>query len=114
MNIIVFINPTMQYIYTLEQETAEEQMVQLSQRLKHRRLEKGLSRAALSQMSGVPAPTIAKFEQSHTIALSSFVALAQALGHIAEIKNLLSQPNYSTMEELEIINSNKNRKRGRR
>lgn len=24
MNIIVFINPTMQYIYTLEQETAED------------------------------------------------------------------------------------------
>ncbi|MCD7850219.1 MAG: helix-turn-helix domain-containing protein [Parabacteroides sp.] len=76
-------------------------------------MEKNLSREVLSQLSGVPAPTIAKFEQKHTISLASFVALAKALGYSKEVKALLSEPQYSTMEELEDINKNKNRKRGR-
>lgn len=103
----------MSYLYTLEQETVEEIMVILSKNLRQRRLEKGLSRNALSIMSGIPAPTIAKFEQHHTISLASFVAIAQALNYTSEIKQLLSQPHYSTMEEMQIINRNKNRKRGR-
>jgi len=49
-------------------------------------------------MSGVPAPTIAKFEQKHTISLSSFVALAKALGYTDDIKSLISKPLFTTME----------------
>ena len=41
------------------------------------------------------------------------VALAKALGYSADIKQLLAEPQYSTMEELETINRNRNRKRGR-
>ena len=103
----------MSYLYTLQQETVDELMALLSKNLRQRRLEKALSRNALSIMSGVPAPTIAKFEQHHTISLSSFVAIAQALNYTSEIKQLLSQPHYTTMEELQVINKNKNRKRGR-
>ena len=40
-------------------------------------------------------------------------ALAKALGYGNDIKKLLSEPQYSTMEELDRINRNKNRKRGR-
>lgn len=100
-------------IYTLEQESVDDLTKLLAGNLQRRRLEKGLSRSALSVMSGVPTPTIAKFEQQHIIALTSFVALAQALGYTADIKQLLSEPHFSTMEELETINRNKNRKRGR-
>ena len=60
-----------------------------------------------------PPPTIAKFEQKHTISLSSYVALAKALGYTKAIKELLSEPIYNTMEELEMINKNRNRKKGR-
>ena len=45
--------------------------------------------------------------------LSSYVALTKALGYSKDVKALLAEPLYSTMEELDVINKNKNRKRGR-
>jgi len=102
----------MPLLYNFDVETTDDIMKILSQNLRKRRLEKGLSRNVLSKMSGVPGPTIAKFEQNHSISLSSYVALAKALGYTKEIKELLSQPLYNTMEELDRINKNKGRKRG--
>ena len=103
----------MHLLYDFNIDTAEELIAALAQNLQQRRLEKGMSRETLSTMSGVPAPTIAKFEQKHTISLASYVALAKALGYSKSIKELLAEPLYSTMEELDTINRNKNRKRGR-
>ena len=103
---------SMSNLYTFETESSDDLIFLLSQNLQKRRLEKGLSRDALSMMSGVPAPTIAKFEQKHVISLRSFIALAKALGYTDEIKQLLSKPIYDTIEELETIKHNKNRKRG--
>lgn len=100
-------------LYTFDIDTPDELLQVLAQNLQKRRLEKGLSRDALSALSGVPAPTIAKFEQKFTISLSSYVALAKALGYAKAVKGLLSEPLFSTMEELDMINRNKNRKRGR-
>ena len=100
-------------LYNFELESTVDVMRGLAERLQKRRLEKGLSRGALSQMSGVPEPTIAKFEQKHKISLESFVAIVMSLGYTADIKAVMSEPLYSTMRELEEINSNKNRKRGR-
>ena len=103
----------MPLLYNFDIDTPEELLTILAQNLQQRRLEKGLSRDALSTLSGVPVPTIAKFEQKHTISLASYVALAKALGYSKAIKNLLAEPLYNTMEELDTINRNKNRKRGR-
>ena len=103
----------MQLMYTFDIDTPEELLTVLARNLQKRRLEKGLSREALCELSGVPVPTIAKFEQKHMISLTSYVALAKALGYSKAIKQLLSEPQYNTMEELEIINKNKNRKKGR-
>ncbi len=103
----------MNLLYTFDPESAADIMAIIAQNLRRRRLERGLSRGALAQMSGVPAPTIAKFEQRHTISMTSFVAIAKALGYSKDIKALLSEPIYSTLEELETINKNKDRKRGR-
>jgi len=103
----------MQLIYTFDVDTPEDLLAILAQNLQKRRLEKGLSRDALTELSGVPTPTIAKFEQKHTLSLASYVALAKALGYSKAIKGLLSEPLYDTMEELERINKNKNRKKGR-
>ena len=72
----------MPLLYDFNMDTADELAAHLSENVKHRRLEKGLSRSALSMMSGVP-------------------------------KSLLAEPVYTTMEELDTINKNKNRKRGR-
>ncbi len=103
----------MPLLYNFDMETPDELLAILAGNLQRRRLEKGLSREALTEMSGVPTPTIAKFERQHTISLASFVALAKAMGYAQEVKSLLSEPLYSTMEELEQINRNKKRKKGR-
>lgn len=102
----------MPLLYDFNMDSAEELATRLAENVKRRRLEKGLSRQALSMMSGVPAPTIAKFEQKHRISLTGFLAIAKALGYTDALKSLLSEPVYTTMEELDTINRNKNRKRG--
>ena len=90
----------MPLLYNFDVERPEELLAILAQNLQKRRLEKGLSREALTELK-------------HTISLASYVALAKALGYSKAIKELLSEPLFSTMEELEMINKNKNRKKGR-
>jgi len=99
-------------MYEFEQISAGELMAQLAQRLQNRRLEKGFSRQTLSDLSGVPAPTIARFEQHHAISLRQYIDLAMALGYTDSLKELMQAPIYKTMEELETIRTNQNRKRG--
>ena len=87
-------------------------MQRLAENLKARRLEKKLSTRSLSEMSGVPASSIQRFELKHAISLESYVKLAKALGYSEEIMQLLAEPKYDTMEELLEINKNRTRKRG--
>lgn len=103
----------MPLLYNFDIESPQELLTILAGNMQKRRLEKGLSREALTELSGVPTPTIAKFEQKHTISLASYVAIAKALGYSNAIKELLSKPLFNTMKELEMINKNKNRKKGR-
>ena len=100
-------------MYTFGQISSGELMQQLAERLKARRLEKGISRQALAEMSGVPAPTIARFEQQHAISMRQYIDLAIALGYFEQLQMLMQEPIYKTMEELETIRNNQNRKRGR-
>ena len=93
----------MPLLYNFDIDTVEELLAVLARNIQKRRLEKGLSREALTELSGVPTPTIAKFEQKYTISLASYVALAKALGYSKAVKELLSEPLYSTMEELETV-----------
>lgn len=104
----------MSLLYNFDIDSVDDILKILARNLQKRRLEKGLSRNRLAEISGVPAATIAKFEQKHTLSLASYVALAKALGYTEEIKEMLSEPIYHTMEELDRINKNKNRKRGNR
>lgn len=98
--------------YNFEQISSGELMQQLAERLKARRLEKGLSRPALAQISGVPAPTIARFEQLYAISMRQYIDLAIALGYADQLQALMQEPIYKTMDELETIRNNRNRKRG--
>lgn len=100
-------------MYSFGQISSGELMQQLAERLKVRRLEKGLSRQALAEISGVPAPTIARFEQQYAISMRQYIDLAIALGYAEQMQVLMKEPIYKTMEELETIQNNKNRKRGR-
>ena len=100
-------------MYSFGQISSGELMQQLAERLKARRLEKGLSRQALADISGVPAPTIVRFEQQHAISMRQYIDLAIALGYADQLQVLMQEPIYKTMEELETIRNNKNRRRGR-
>ena len=103
----------MNVIYNFDLTSIEDLLQVLASNLQKRRLEKNLSRKLLSELSGVPLATIVKFENVYKISLESYVALCKALGYTGEIQSLLSEPKYSTMEELDMINKNRNRKRGR-
>lgn len=103
----------MNLLYTFDTETEQEIMQLLAEQLRQRRLERTLSREALSLMSGVPVSTITKFEQKYTISLRQYVAICKALGYKEQVKQLMAEPVYKTMEELDTINTNKNRKHGR-
>lgn len=100
-------------MYSFGQISSGELIQQLAERLKTRRLEKGLSRQALAELSGVPAPTIARFEQQHAISMRQYLDLAIALGYADQLQGLMQEAIYKTMEELETIKQNQNRKRGR-
>lgn len=98
------------FVYT----TSDDILSDLSRLMKKRRLEKGYSRTSLQEATGVPAPTIARFETSSRISLESFVKLAMALGYQEELTGLFKEEKYSTMDEMELIKKNKNRQRGTR
>lgn len=79
----------MSLIYHFDLDSVEDLMILLSRNLQKRRLEKNISREMLSQLSGVPVPTLAKFEKTHKISLESYVALCKVLGCSDEWKNQL-------------------------
>lgn len=103
----------MQYTLDIYGNKAEGLLDTLAAHCRKRRLEKGWSRKHLASLSGVPAPTIAKFEQSGKISLESFVRIGIELGYYEELHQLLATAKYSTAEELETIQNNYHRVKGR-
>lgn len=92
---------------------SEDIVAEYASRIKQRRLEKNLSRSKLAEISGVSPATIRKFEDDSKISLESFLAMAISLGYSEELLALLATPKYETINDLEQIKSNENRKRGR-
>jgi len=88
-------------------------MSRLAGNCKARRLEKGYSRRSLSEITGIPAPTIERFEKTGKISLESFCRLVIEFDYFEEMTLILSRTKYSTARELEAINRNHNRKNGR-
>lgn len=80
---------------------------------KARRLEKGYSRRTLSGLTGIPAPTIERFERTGKISLESFCRIAILFDFFDEMAAIMNHTKYSTASELETINHNQNRKNGR-
>lgn len=104
----------MMYIKFIPGITRSEDIItEYAARIKQRRLEKNLSRNKLAKLSGVSAATLRKFEDEGKISLESFIAIAVALGYSEELLKLMETPRYTTIEELNDINTNKSRKRGR-
>ena len=76
-----------------------------------RRIEKNLTREQVAERSNVALSNIVRFEQKGLISLKDLIALAMAMDYTSEVKNIFSQPKYSTMEELTQIRKNTGKSR---
>ena len=103
----------MEYTLDIYARQPELLMAMMAKNCKDRRLERGYSRRTLAERTGVPAPTIERFEKTGKISLESFSAIAVEFDYFQEMSELLSKPKYTTGSELETINRNKNRIKGR-
>ena len=72
------------------------------------------TREQVADKSGVAVSNITRFEQKGLISLKNLIGIAIALEYTSEIKNVFSQPKYSTMEELQQIKRNANKKKAYR
>lgn len=88
-------------------------MDRLAANCKARRLEKGLSRKHLSELTGIPAPTLERFERTGQISLEAFCRLAIEFEYFDELGAIMARTKYRTASELEAINKNRNRRNGR-
>ncbi len=92
-------------------DNPEDIMMEVAENFRKRRVEKNLTRQRISEMSGVPLSTLARFEQKGLIAFESLIKLAVALGYTSEVKALFSAPKFDTMEELQLIRKKSHDKR---
>lgn len=101
--------------YRLDNYSRNPQLLldRMASNCKARRLEKGYSRKTLSDLTGIPAPTLERFERTGQISLESFCRLVILFDYFDEMAAILDHTKYSTSQELETINKNQNRKKGR-
>ena len=78
-------------MYGIE-KTPKQVMLQLGERVRQLRKAQKMSRQDLADRSGVPSPTLRKFEQTGIISLESLLKLVQIFGRLEEFEKLL-QPN---------------------
>lgn len=103
----------MEYTLDIYARQPERLMEMMAKHCKDRRLERGYSRRTLAERTGVPAPTIERFEKTGKISLESFCSIVVEFDYFQEMSEILSKPKYTTGSELETINRNKNRIKGR-
>lgn len=92
-------------------DNAEDISREVAENFRKRRVEKNITRQRISELSGVPLSTVARFEQKGLIAFDSLVKLAMALGYTADIRSLFGKAKFNTMAELDQIRSKMHDKR---
>lgn len=90
--------------YTLD--NADDIARALAEDFRKRRVEKNLAREQVAEKSGVAVSNIVRFEQKGLVSLKNLISIAMAMGYTSEVKNIFSEPKYSTMEELSQIRKN--------
>ena len=101
--------------YRLDNYSRNPQMLldRMAQNCRARRLEKGYSRKTLSDLTGIPAPTLERFERTGKISLEAFCRIVIQFDYFDEMAAILNHTKYTNSQELETINRNQNRKNGR-
>ncbi len=101
--------------YRLDNYSRNPQMLldRMAGNCKARRLEMGYSRRTLSELTGIPAPTLEHFERTGQISFESFCKLVIQFDYFEEMSAILDHTKYSNSQELEAINKNRDRRKGR-
>lgn len=81
-------------------ETPEEINMALAQRLSRIRKRRNISQKQLSEKSNVSFGSIKRFETSGQISLISLTKLCVALDCVEEIRNLFTNVEYASIEEV--------------
>ena len=95
--------------YTLD--TVDDSAKGIAEDFRKRRIEKNLTREQVAEKSGIALANIVRFEQKGLISLKNLIGIAMAMEYTSEVKNIFSEPKYSTMEELTQIRKNTGKKR---
>ena len=95
--------------YTLD--TVDDIAKGIAEDFRKRRIEKNLTREQVAEKSGIALANIVRFEQKGLISLKNLIGIAMAMEFTSEVKNIFSEPKYSTMEELTQIRKNTGKKR---
>ena len=96
--------------------TAAKAQKKLAENVRAHRLQMELTQQGLAERSGVPLPTLRKFEQKSTISLESYLKLQMVLGGL---ENLLKATQvkdrlFSSIDDVLEADSAPARKRGKR
>ncbi len=96
--------------------TASKTQKKLAENVRLRRLQMDLTQTGLAKRSGVPLPTLRKFEQKGTISLESFLRLQMVLGGLEDILKAteVKEIEFSSIDEVLEAGSTPTRKRGKR
>ena len=95
--------------YTLD--TVDDIAKGIAEDFRKRRIEKNLTREQVAEKSGIALANIVRFEQKGLISLKNLIGIAMAMEYTSEVKNIFSEPRYSTMEELTQIRKTTGKKR---
>ena len=88
----------------------------LAEQARARRLQMELTQEGLAERSGVPLPTLRKFERTGALSLESFLKLHMVLGGLEDILKAtqIKDAPFSSIDDVLEESGNLSRKRGRR
>jgi transcriptional regulator with XRE-family HTH domain len=89
--------------------------IELAKAAKNARLKKGWKRGTLSEKTGIPVPTITRYETTGEISLDKFLRLAFVLGDLDKLKGVFDSEEqvFSSLDEMLKVKPEVKRKRGR-
>ena len=88
----------------------------LAENVRQRRLNMDLTQEGLSKRSGVPLPTLRKFEQKGVVSLESYLKILTVVGGLEKMLNALTleQKSFSSIDEVLEDNTKPIKQRGSR
>lgn len=104
----------MDKIISLDDWVPGEAKKALAKQAKETRLARGWKRETLSEKTGIPVPTIKRYETTGEISLNQFLKLAFVLGDLDKLKTVFepNKPFYTSLDDIIKENAKPKRQRG--